>query len=204
MRKPPLLATLTVLLAVGIMIALGFWQIHRRDWKEAMLARFAAAEQITTPLIVTGADLPANAAYRHVRWDCPETRADQVVGGANATGHYGWAHVFVCMHGDGAATTMVPVVIGWSSGVIPIQWAGGAISGVAVPGPKSGVMLPPTSAGPRETAWHIIADPPLAGFMANASPDPRDIPNNHWSYAIQWFAFAATALIIYALALRRR
>jgi len=41
-------------------------------------------------------------------------------------------------------------------------------------------------------------------LMANASPDPRDIPNNHWSYAIQWFAFAATALIIYALALRRR
>ncbi len=30
------------------------------------------------------------------------------------------------------------------------------------------------------------------------------MPNNHLSYAVQWFSFAATALIIYALALRRR
>ena len=67
-----------------------------------------------------------------------------------------------------------------------------------------GSSNPPTSAGARETKWHIVADPPLAGLIANARPDPRDIPNNHWSYAIQWFAFAATALIIYALALRRR
>jgi len=29
-------------------------------------------------------------------------------------------------------------------------------------------------------------------------------PNNHLSYAIQWFFFAATALVIYVLALRKR
>ena len=204
MRRPPVVATLLVLLAVAFMIGLGFHQLHRRMWKEAMLARFTAAEHVTTPLVVTGSDLPNNAGFRHVRWDCPETRTDQVVGGLNAAGRYGWAHVFVCMHGEGAAATMVPVVIGWSPSVVPVQWAGGSISGVAVPGPKSGVMLPPTSTGARETKWHIVADPPLAGLIANARPDPRDIPNNHWSYAIQWFAFAATALIIYALALRRR
>jgi surfeit locus 1 family protein len=31
-----------------------------------------------------------------------------------------------------------------------------------------------------------------------------NIPNNSFAYAIQWFLFAATALVIYALALRRR
>ncbi|HNJ47416.1 MAG TPA: SURF1 family protein, partial [Novosphingobium sp.] len=31
-----------------------------------------------------------------------------------------------------------------------------------------------------------------------------DIPNNHLSYAVQWFLFAATALVIYGLALRKR
>ena len=200
MRRPPLMASLIVLLAVAIMIGLGIWQIQRRDWKNEMLARFVAAERITTPLVITGTDLPDGAAYRHVVWDCPETRADQVVGGSNAAGRYGWAHVFVCMHGDRA----VPVVIGWSPGVVPVQWAGGAIAGVAVPGPKSGVTLPPAANRAGLAKWHIIADPPLAGLVANARPDPRDIPNNHWSYAIQWFAFAATALIVYAIALRRR
>ena len=53
-------------------------------------------------------------------------------------------------------------------------------------------------------AIRVIADPPLAGLAANARPDPADLPNNHWSYAIQWFAFALTALVIYGLALRKR
>ena len=50
----------------------------------------------------------------------------------------------------------------------------------------------------------MIADPPLAGLEANARPDPASIPNNHLSYAIQWFLFALTALVIYAIALRKR
>ncbi|WP_420381873.1 SURF1 family protein [Novosphingobium sp.] len=201
MRRPPLAATLVVLLAVAIMVGLGFWQVHRRAWKEAMLAQFTVAEQVTTPLVITGADLPDNAGYRHVRWDCPTSGPDQVVGGRNADGRYGWAHVFVCMHG---ASVPVPVVIGWSPGVTPVQWTGRAIAGVAVPGPKAGIVLHNADGSARETAWHIVADPPLAGLIANARPDPRDIPNNHWSYAIQWFAFAVIALVIYGMALRRR
>ena len=39
---------------------------------------------------------------------------------------------------------------------------------------------------------------------AGAPPDPADIPNNHRSYAFQWFAFALSALVIYALALKGR
>ncbi len=57
--------------------------------------------------------------------------------------------------------------------------------------------------GPQWRA-RLIAAPPLAGLAANAAPDPTDIPNNHFSYAVQWFLFAATALVIYALALRKR
>jgi cytochrome oxidase assembly protein ShyY1 len=53
--------------------------------------------------------------------------------------------------------------------------------------------------GPR-----LVADPPLAGLEANERPDPSEIPNNHLSYAVQWFLFALTALVIYAVALRRR
>jgi surfeit locus 1 family protein len=203
MRRPSLLALFVLTLALAAMIGLGIWQLHRRAWKEEMLARFGVAERIVDPLVVTGAVLPDGAAYRRVLWDCPEASADQVVGGRNGQGRSGWAHVVLCTHRLGTAVTIVPVVIGWSYAVTPVQWAGGQLRGVAVPGPKSGVVLPPNV---HDVAldWHIVADPPLAGLVANARPDPRDIPNNHLSYAVQWFAFAFTALVIFVLALRRR
>ncbi|MBU6269649.1 MAG: SURF1 family protein, partial [Sphingomonadales bacterium] len=66
------------------------------------------------------------------------------------------------------------------------DWRGGAVAGVIAPGPR------------------LVADPPLAGLAANARPDPGTIPNNHLSYAVQWFLFALTALVIYAIALWKR
>ena len=204
MRRPPVIATLVVLLAVATMIGLGLWQLHRLSWKEDLLARYSAAARLSAPLMVDGSDLPANAAYRHIVWDCPQASADQVVGGTNAQGGSGWAHVVLCRHGTAQAGTLVPVVLGWSANLPPVRWAGGRLTGVAVPGIKTGVFLPVAGGALRNLDWHIVADPPLAGLMANATPDPRTIANNHLSYAMQWFFFAATALIIYALALRRR
>lgn len=204
MSKPPFLASMVVVLALAAMVGLGFWQLHRLAWKEGLLARYTAAVGITAPVAVTGNQLPENAAYRHVAWDCPIPSTDQVVGGRSADGRSGWTHVVLCTHRLGSVATVVPVLIGWSAGVVPVQWAGGALTGVAVPGIKSGVVLPAANALSRNLDWHIVADPPLAGLLANARPDPRDIANNHLSYAIQWFLFAATALVIYLLALRRR
>jgi len=50
---------------------------------------------------------------------------------------------------------------------------------------------------------HVAASAP-AGLEPAAPPSPKIIPNNHRSYAVQWFSFAAIALIIYALALQKR
>lgn len=82
------------------------------------------------------------------------------------------------------------VVLGWSKDLAERQWSGGTVQGVIAPGAGHSVRL--------------IADPPVAGLAASAVPDPQSIPNNHWSYAIQWFLFAGVALVIYALALRKR
>ena len=46
--------------------------------------------------------------------------------------------------------------------------------------------------------------PHAGGMKQLASPDPRDIPNNHFAYAIQWFLFAGVAAAIYAIALWKR
>ena len=91
----------------------------------------------------------------------------------------------------GAGTTIpIAVTLGWSSNPAPPVWTGGAVAGTIAPMGK--------------TAVRVVADPPLAGLAANARPDPANLPNNHWSYAIQWFLFSLTALVIYGLALRTR
>ena len=54
MRRPPVIATLVVLLAIGTMIGLGLWQVQRLHWKDALLAQYSAAAATAAPLIVTG------------------------------------------------------------------------------------------------------------------------------------------------------
>jgi cytochrome oxidase assembly protein ShyY1 len=51
------------------------------------------------------------------------------------------------------------------------------------------------------TLTAATAVPPLA---PGQPPSLGTIPNNHRFYAIQWFFFAAAALVIYVLALRGR
>lgn len=191
-RRLPVIPTLVVLIAVGIMIRFGFWQLDRMHQKEAMLARFAAAQANSAPAAWTAqvprtdpADQGLSEAnlYRRSSLACVQVRAMRSVSGSNDKGAPGYVHVADCVLGD---RTGAPVVLGWSAGPQAPQWSGGSATGWIAPGPR------------------LVADPPLAGLQPNARPDPRDIPNNHLSYAVQWFAFAAVALVIYGLALRKR
>ncbi len=50
----------------------------------------------------------------------------------------------------------------------------------------------------------IVSEIAAPGLQPTADPDPSGIPNNHLSYAVQWFLFAGIALIIYAVALWQR
>jgi surfeit locus 1 family protein len=184
MRRIPIIPTLVVLAAVAVMIALGVWQLGRMKEKEALLARYAAAQAMSSE-----AQWPRDSAafeevlFRHARIDCHNTGPDRPMAGRNVDGQSGWAHVFACDLGDGRKAD---VVMGWSKEPSSLKWAGGQVGGIISPGGR------------------LIADQPLPGLQASARPDPRDVPNNHWSYAAQWFLFALTALVIYALALRKR
>jgi surfeit locus 1 family protein len=187
-RRIPIVATLVVLIAVGIMIQLGFWQLDRRDWKEGLIARYGAAEQFSSelpwPSDRTGIDA---ALFRHSSLDCRATAESSAIAGRNFKGELGWAHLMRCTLPVGASAE---VVLGWSRDPQPRQWTGGLVSGLIAPGGKQGARL--------------LADPPLAGLEASARPDPKDLPNNHLAYAVQWFLFAGVALLIYVLAVRKR
>jgi surfeit locus 1 family protein len=47
MKRWPIIPTIIVIIAVGIMIGLGVWQLQRKAEKEAMLARYNAADGLS-------------------------------------------------------------------------------------------------------------------------------------------------------------
>lgn len=189
-RRLPVLPTIIVAAAIAAMIALGVWQLARLKEKEALLASFDAA--MSNPAILQG--LPRggdeqSVLYRKVRFDCPVVDGWRAIAGRSAQNQTGYVQIAHCSFPQ-AEGLDAEVVVGWSRDLAQPEWEGGEVSGTIT---RGGVA-----------AYHVVADPPLAGLEANAQPDPSDTPNNHLAYAGQWFFFALCALVIYNLALRKR
>ncbi len=186
MRRLPVVPTLLVLAAVATMIALGVWQLQRATWKEHLLARYGQAERDGSAVAYPFASEQQEAAlYHHSSVYCRRVIAQSAMAGRNAAHQAGVAQIARCATPDGEAE----VALGWSRDPAIPAWNGGTVQGIV---------------GPAGHGVRLVAAPPQAGLTQLASPDPRDIPNNHRSYAVQWFFFAATALVIYILALRRK
>jgi surfeit locus 1 family protein len=184
LRRLPLFSTLIVLIAVGIMIRLGFWQLDRLHQKEALLSRYGSAGGMSADVPWPRSEAEAEVLlYRRSAVDCAEVTSLTTIAGQNAEGGSGLAQIAECnLAGGGSAR----IVLGWSSAPDRPEWRGGRVTGVIAPGPR------------------LVADPPLAGLKPNRLPDPTGIPNNHLAYAVQWFLFAGVALVIYVLAVRKR
>ncbi|GLR47927.1 SURF1 family protein [Sphingomonas astaxanthinifaciens] len=197
MRRVPLVATLVVLLAVAAMVGLGLWQVGRAKEKEALLARFERNVGAPRTAVTPGLDLSGNL-LRPVSLDCARGSATRLAG----AGKYGFRVIAECT--NGSLGRAIAVQLGTTARPTPTPaWPGGRVEGYLGLAPDSRSLLRLlTDHRPAETM--IVADPPLAGLAANPGPDLSSIPNNHRSYAVQWFAFAAIALVIYALALRSR
>ena len=186
MRRIPIFSTLLVAAAIAVMIALGVWQLQRAEWKEHLLARYDRAIKVSAAIpFPYAAAQREGALYHHSSVACRRVIARNAIAGRSSTGEAGWAQTALCETPDGQAE----VALGWSRNPAIPSWNGGEVRGFVAP------------AGERV---RLVVSPPQAGLAQLAQPDPRDIPNNHRGYAMQWFFFAATALVIYVLALRRK
>ncbi len=189
-RRLPLVPTLVVAVAVAMMIGLGIWQLQRAQWKERLLAQYAQAQKqppIAWPTIpMQQEQLPL---FRHATGVCLRPVGKRAVAGHNAAGESGYAHIVDCM--TGAEGPGMSVEVGWSKDAnAKVNWRGGPVSGVIAPD--------------RRSAMRLVAASPPPGLQASAPPSTASISNNHRLYAVQWFAFAAIALVIYGLAVRKR
>jgi len=185
-RRIPIVSTLVVLAAVAAMVGLGVWQLHRKEWKEALIARYQHAQQASAEVPWPGGPGEYEAAlYHRSRVNCAVVTDMGAIAGTSAAGEPGWAHIAHCALPSGGTAD---VALGWSNNPAQTAWAGGPVTG----------WITGSSAGVR-----LVASPPQGGLTQLAKPDPNDLPNNHLSYAVQWFLFALTALVIYVLALRK-
>ena len=186
-RRVPLVPTIIVAAAVAVMITLGLWQLRRAEEKEALLARYASvdAQASAVPWPTTAAQRE-QALYRRSAFHCREVLALRETAGRSVEGQPGWSHIARCRLADGGEAE---VALGWSSEPGTPGWQGGDVAG----------FVAPAGDGAR-----LVAAPAQAGLVQLAPPNPQDLPNNHLSYAVQWFFFALTAIVVYILALRRR
>ena len=193
-RKVPILPTLVVLAAAAVMVWLGVWQLQRAKWKEGLLARYAAAEKLP-PITFPAEPLPDAQLplFRYATGVCLGPIAKRAQAGENRAGEPGYVQIVDCV--TGAEGLGMSVELGWSKNPnVPLKWNGGLVSGIIVPDKKM--------------RMRIVADTAPAGLEPSARPDARSAsaisPGGHRGYAMTWFALAATALIIYLLAMMKR
>lgn len=203
MRKLPLIPTIVVACAVAAMIALGVWQLQRRHEKESLLALYRANQGRAAMTFPKLAPVPAEAMFRPSSVTCLSVAGWRSEGGRAADGSTGYRHIAECRTGAEGPGALIDMGVAADPKVKPV-WNGGTVSGRITTEPDHTTIVGHLFGRGHVLRPMLVADTPAQGLKPSAKPSPDSVPNNHLAYAIQWFFFAAVALLIYVLALRRR
>ena len=203
LRRLPVLPTILVVAAVATMIALGFWQIDRAGQKADLIALYRA--NLAKPAISfpTLGPVPRDAMFRAASVTCVDVIGWRTEGGRSADGLSGSRYIAQCRTGAEGPGALVDLGVSQDPALKP-HWSGGVASGMVTTEPDHDSVIARLFGGGSVLRPMLVADRPAAGLRASAKPSPDTVPNNHISYAVQWFLFAAVASIIYALAVAKR
>lgn len=203
LRRLPLIPTIIVAAAVVTMIALGIWQIDRAEQKADLIALYRA--NLARPAMTFPAmgPVPREAMFRPSSVTCVEVVGWRSEGGRSADGEGGSRYIAQCRTGAEGPGALVDLGVSPNPGIKP-SWPGGVASGMITTEPDHGSMLARLFGSAPVLRPMLVADRPADGLRASAKPSPDTVPNNHRAYAVQWFLFAAAALVIYGLAVARR
>lgn len=218
-----LIPTVSTVIMLAVLVALGTWQVERLYWKQGILAQIARAEALPpvplgatpapyTKVSVSGRFRPDTLAY-YGSWT-----------GETAHGLALGAQQLAVLERDGAAPVLVDR--GWVP--LPPQQAAAPPAG---PVTVTGYVHAPVTPGPFSASDDVAARrfytlapariaqalgvaavapftviamgrPPAAGFPVPAQHLPRP-PNRHLEYIITWYGFAITLLVFYVLYTRK-
>jgi surfeit locus 1 family protein len=229
--RPQLRPTLFALPIVLLCLGLGFWQVQRLHWKEALIAERAAA--------LAGPAIPAPSAdaaaygleFHHVVADGVLLNDKEIFLGATAEDGDSGYQVLTPLRERGGRMIFI------NRGFIPSRLKDRALrSAGELEGPvriRGLLRLPPAGRPnwflpdnrPDLNYWFWVDLPAMAtadklgqvaGFYIDADATPNRggwpeggvtrlaLPNNHLQYAITWFSLAVAMIVIYVVFHRHR
>jgi surfeit locus 1 family protein len=224
--------TVAMLAALAVLLGLGFWQLHRHEWKRDLIAQIEArtkAEPITLEeaeaLVREGRD----PSYFRVTADGRFHHAKEHYLYAVSEGRVGWHVITPLQTADGE---MVLVDRGFVPDALkePASRAAGqidsvtSVTGIVRAPDRQGLFTPDNEPKANRWFWRdlramsrsmfpegtievapffVDADnTPMPGGWPEGGQTRLDIPNNHRQYAITWFLLAAGLIAVYVLYLR--
>ncbi len=224
MNRPPLFATILMLFGVTILCSLGTWQLYRLEWKTRLLQQleFEYVRDSVVPALAP-ADLDEKFDFKHGTltgiYDfkkqlqiAPRVYHDEV-----------GAHVLTPLKLQDNSYILV------NRGWVPKDWKPESEKHSSDKIPVTGLLRPvardyfsPENV-PSKDEWYAIRPAEIAatkhipelrpyvlyventdaGYPA-ALPSKPDLPNNHFRYALFWFAMAGTLVAVYVFRFIRK
>lgn len=225
MKKPPIIATFLMLLGVAILCSLGTWQLNRLEWKEKLVAKLEAEYAKDASVEILGPDdIKGNFDFKRGTLRGTYDYDKQVRVGPRVYEHIPGDHIITPFRLRDGSTILVNR--GWVSdawrddkqgqenatvtGLIRLPAANNSLTPKNVPEKKQWYSIIPTEIGTHyglenvsPYVLYIENTDPRAPYPIAAATKP-DLPNNHFQYALFWFAMAGTLVTIYALRFLRK
>ncbi len=201
MNRGLVLPSIVVAIMLAILVKLGLWQLDRRIWKHALIAQLQAAPTLPPLqprdyyLAMIGKE---SVQYRRAELPCsPGTVLPyDIKGGTSITGDSGYLVVVSCRPNNRPPD--IVAVAGWTA-------RPDAKTPVKVDTVFRGLIIEkPYGDAPDRPRFMLIPDSAVAPLLRSQLPTPDGLPDNHLSYAGQWFGLAAALAAIYGVWLRRR
>jgi cytochrome oxidase assembly protein ShyY1 len=231
-RTSKVVLTIAAFVVAAVCIRLGFWQLDRLHGRKEANRGIAAAEaRSPEPLRVLLASSPDPTALRFRRATIIgryDPDREVLLYGRNASTGEAGDHVLTPLILPDRSAIVVDR--GWVpiESVVPLTGTAAAPPGqvriVGVLFPPDALSTPATGASPavnvtkvdlgqlggqvpyRLLPFYVLLqrqDPPQAGRLPEMPPLPPFTNGPHFSYAVQWFSFAAIAIVGYGVVLRR-
>nr|WP_243446115.1 SURF1 family cytochrome oxidase biogenesis protein [Polymorphobacter fuscus] len=198
----PLVPTLLTFVMLTVLIGLGLWQLQRREWKHELVRQLQAAQTLPPlePADFTAAmNGTTSVQYRRAELPCSPGRVlpYDLKGGSSAAGESGFLILVSCR--PHRRPPDIVAVAGWTkrpdAARVPIM-VDTVFTGLIIERPYGDAVGRPQ--------FMLIPDTAVPPLVPSRLPSPQDLPDNHLSYAGQWFGLAAVLAVIYGLWLRQR
>ena len=161
--RPGLVPTLFVFVSIPILLALGYWQLQRTQWKEDLIARIEARLS-APPTAVASADALPREEFTRVRLQGRfQPGALLWLGGRTDAGRAGWHVLAPFLLADGGWVVVdrgwVPMAARDRAGSVPPA-TGDSIEGVVRLPPEGNFFTPDNNAAGN--AWYRVDPPAMA------------------------------------------